>query len=223
MAWYYTEFSLSSLSSFLSHLPLYPPLSQKVVKNLPNTPTNDQLLKIYALYKCSTVGPKPNPEDEPSRFNIKAYAKYHAWLECGQGPSGTMLHANDAKAMYVKYVERLSGRSIGRGGFGVAKDSPWRRRSTARRGDREISSPETNSTEQEPSTQVVPFGNENNTGAGTTTGLKLSSRSAPQPLPSTPTNLGEELNGDDQTSSKTTTTTTTTTTYTTTIPTTNKS
>ena len=48
-------------------------------KQLPEKPSDDNLLKIYALYKQSTVGDVSG--DRPPIFDFVAGAKYDAWAE----------------------------------------------------------------------------------------------------------------------------------------------
>lgn len=49
----------------------------KTVDTLTQRPSNEQLLKLYALYKQSTHG--DNDTDRPGGFDFKAAAKYNAW------------------------------------------------------------------------------------------------------------------------------------------------
>lgn len=51
----------------------------KQVDTLTQRPSNDVLLKIYALFKQATEG--DNEGKRPGGFNFKAIAKYNAWLE----------------------------------------------------------------------------------------------------------------------------------------------
>ncbi|MEY2705392.1 MAG: hypothetical protein RL407_1454 [Bacteroidota bacterium] len=41
-------------------------------------PSNEELLRLYGLYKQATVG--DNEEERPGGFDFKAAAKYNAWL-----------------------------------------------------------------------------------------------------------------------------------------------
>lgn len=52
-------------------------LSAKMVQSLGNGVTDDELLKLYALYKQSNFG-NCNIE-QPSSFNLKENAKWTAW------------------------------------------------------------------------------------------------------------------------------------------------
>lgn len=47
------------------------------VNNLPSKPSNDKLLKLYALYKQSTEGDVTG--ERPGGFDFKAIAKFNAW------------------------------------------------------------------------------------------------------------------------------------------------
>ena len=51
----------------------------KQVDTLTNRPSNDVLLKAYALYKQATEG--DNNNERPGGFDFKAIAKHNAWLE----------------------------------------------------------------------------------------------------------------------------------------------
>ncbi|MEQ8475901.1 acyl-CoA-binding protein [Fulvivirga sp.] len=68
-------------------------------KTLTQRPANDELLKLYALYKQSTEG--DNGEQRPGGFDFKAIAKHDAWAEL-KGKS-----QSDAKQEYISFVEEL--------------------------------------------------------------------------------------------------------------------
>jgi len=51
----------------------------KQVDSLTNRPSNNILLKAYALYKQATEG--DNEGERPGGFDFKAIAKHNAWLE----------------------------------------------------------------------------------------------------------------------------------------------
>jgi diazepam-binding inhibitor (GABA receptor modulating acyl-CoA-binding protein) len=55
------------------------------VNKLPYTPDNDVLLELYGLYKQVTVG--DNHTDKPSWFDMKANAKWQAWMKMYGMPS----------------------------------------------------------------------------------------------------------------------------------------
>ncbi|MDB5232236.1 MAG: acyl-CoA-binding protein [Chitinophagaceae bacterium] len=69
-------------------------------KQLSMKPSNDTLLKLYSLYKQSTVGDAPaeNPADQ---FDFVAKAKFTAWEEL-RG----MSH-DEAMQQYVELIEKL--------------------------------------------------------------------------------------------------------------------
>lgn len=47
------------------------------VNNLSQRPDNDELLRLYALYKQATIG--DNNGDRPDGFDFKGAAKFDAW------------------------------------------------------------------------------------------------------------------------------------------------
>ncbi|KAL6956959.1 hypothetical protein U1Q18_051039 [Sarracenia purpurea var. burkii] len=69
------------------------------VKNLKQTPSNDELLELYALFKQATVG-DVNTE-RPGVFDLKGKAKWDAW----NGKKGTS--TDSAKEAYIAYAEKL--------------------------------------------------------------------------------------------------------------------
>lgn len=69
------------------------------VKNLKETPNDDQLLKLYALYKQATVG-DCNTE-RPGLLDLKGKAKWDAWND------KKSLDSEKAKEEYVSYAEEL--------------------------------------------------------------------------------------------------------------------
>ncbi|KAK5985315.1 Long-chain fatty acid transporter [Trichostrongylus colubriformis] len=69
------------------------------VKSLKASPSNDQLLELYALFKQGTVG--DNNTDKPGMFDLKGKAKWSAW----DGKKG--MSQDDAKKAYVELVEQL--------------------------------------------------------------------------------------------------------------------
>jgi diazepam-binding inhibitor (GABA receptor modulating acyl-CoA-binding protein) len=69
-------------------------------KQLSKKPDNDTLLKLYALYKQSTIG-DINEAPPANMFDFVAKAKYNAWNEI-KGKS-----ADEAMAEYVELVEQL--------------------------------------------------------------------------------------------------------------------
>lgn len=69
------------------------------VKNLASTPSNDELLKLYGLYKQATVG--DNTSARPSALNFKDKYKWDAWEEL----KGTS--QEEAEQKYIAFVEEL--------------------------------------------------------------------------------------------------------------------
>ncbi|KNC78039.1 acyl-CoA-binding protein like 1 [Sphaeroforma arctica JP610] len=73
--------------------------AQVAVKNLKTSPSNDEMLKTYALFKQATVG--DCNAAKPGMFDVKGKAKWGAWNDI-KGKS-----QDDAKAEYIKHVEEL--------------------------------------------------------------------------------------------------------------------
>ena len=71
----------------------------KRVDELTKRPENDELLKLYGLYKQATEGDVQ--DDPPSGFDFKGMAKYNAWKDLtGKSPEEAM---ND----YCEFVNQL--------------------------------------------------------------------------------------------------------------------
>lgn len=70
------------------------------VKQLSKTPSTDDLLELYALYKQATVGDVTG--SRPGMLDMKGRAKYDAWSK----KKGTS--KEDAMAEYVALVDRLA-------------------------------------------------------------------------------------------------------------------
>jgi acyl-CoA-binding protein len=68
-------------------------------KNLPERPSNDVLLKLYALYKQGTDGDVEGKR--PGFTDMVGRAKYDAWAAI-KGTSG-----DDAMKRYVELIESL--------------------------------------------------------------------------------------------------------------------
>lgn len=73
--------------------------ASNVVKTLVGTPTNDEMGKLYGLYKQATVG--DNTTQKPSIFDFKANKKYSHWSEY-KGYS-----TYDAEVAYITFVNEL--------------------------------------------------------------------------------------------------------------------
>ncbi|MFB9992887.1 acyl-CoA-binding protein [Deinococcus oregonensis] len=77
--------------------------AQNDVQALTHKPSNDVLLKLYALYKQATQGDATG--DRPGGFNFVAAAKYDAWKALmGQSQA-------EAQTEYVALVQQLKGQS----------------------------------------------------------------------------------------------------------------
>jgi acyl-CoA-binding protein len=75
--------------------------AQKRVKGLPEAPSNDDLLELYALYKQATAGDVAG--SRPGMLDLKGRAKYDAWAKKkGVGK-------DDAMTKYIALVDRLVG------------------------------------------------------------------------------------------------------------------
>jgi len=70
-------------------------------KKLPERPSNDVLLRLYALYKQATDGDVEGKR--PGFTDMVGRAKYDAWAAI-KGVTG-----NDAMKRYVELVESLKG------------------------------------------------------------------------------------------------------------------
>src|SRR5688572_2144537 len=73
----------------------------KDIKELPERPDNDTLLKLYALYKQGAEGDVNGPK--PGFFDFVGTAKYEAWEKL----KGTA--QDEAKKKYVDLVKKLRG------------------------------------------------------------------------------------------------------------------
>ncbi|KAF9167368.1 Acyl-CoA-binding domain-containing protein 1 [Actinomortierella ambigua] len=69
-------------------------------KTFTKSPTNDELLELYALFKQASVG--NNTTARPGMFDIKGKAKWDAWSEKKD------ITKEDAEAKYIALVEKLS-------------------------------------------------------------------------------------------------------------------
>lgn len=73
----------------------------KAVTELPSRPSNDDLLKLYALYKQATAGDVTGAR--PGFLDVAGRAKFDAWAKL-EG-----LGVDDAMQGYIKLVKRLQG------------------------------------------------------------------------------------------------------------------
>ena len=74
-------------------------LATEVVKKLPDKPSNDELLKLYGLYKQATIGDVNT--SKPSFWDVKGKAKYEAWSQ-NKG-----MTQSEAKEQYINMVQFL--------------------------------------------------------------------------------------------------------------------
>ncbi|MFB6373712.1 MAG: acyl-CoA-binding protein [Bradymonadaceae bacterium] len=71
-------------------------------QNLPDEPSNDDMLSLYALFKQATAGDVAG--DRPGMTDVQGRAKYDAWAEL-EGMS-----TEEAMQQYVDLVEDLRER-----------------------------------------------------------------------------------------------------------------
>ncbi|WP_192350540.1 acyl-CoA-binding protein [Algoriphagus sp. Y33] len=71
-----------------------------LTKKFTSKPSNEELLKLYGLYKQATEG--DNETERPGGFDFKAAAKYNAWMNM-KGKS-----KEEASEQYVQLVNELS-------------------------------------------------------------------------------------------------------------------
>ncbi|CUM64167.1 uncharacterized protein PRCAT00001760001 [Priceomyces carsonii] len=69
------------------------------VQNLTKRPSDDELLKLYGLYKQATVGDNDTPK--PGMFDLKGKYKWQAWSDL----LGTS--QEDAETEYIKLADEL--------------------------------------------------------------------------------------------------------------------
>jgi diazepam-binding inhibitor (GABA receptor modulating acyl-CoA-binding protein) len=74
--------------------------AQRRVKQLSKTPSNEDLLELYAFYKQATAGDVSG--SRPGMMDFKGRAKFDAWA----GKKGTS--RDDAMTKYVAVVDRLA-------------------------------------------------------------------------------------------------------------------
>lgn len=74
--------------------------AQARVKKLSKTPSNDDLLELYAFYKQATAGDVSG--SRPGMLDMKGRAKYDAWAK-KKGIS-----KDDAMTKYVAFVDKLN-------------------------------------------------------------------------------------------------------------------
>jgi diazepam-binding inhibitor (GABA receptor modulating acyl-CoA-binding protein) len=75
-------------------------IAAKIVKQLPTTPNNNELLELYSYYKQATIG--DINIDRPGFLNIKDRQKWDSWNE-RKG-----LSKQDAETKYINLVLQLT-------------------------------------------------------------------------------------------------------------------
>ncbi len=73
--------------------------AKKRVLELPEKPSNEKMLELYALNKQATIG--DINADKPAMFDFVAAAKYNAW----NAKKG--MTKEDAQQKYIDYVNGL--------------------------------------------------------------------------------------------------------------------
>lgn len=76
--------------------------AQVRVKGLSRSPSNEQLLELYSLFKQATAGDATG--SRPGMLDIKGRAKFDAWSK----RKGTS--KDQAMTAYVALVDRLTGK-----------------------------------------------------------------------------------------------------------------
>jgi len=71
-----------------------------LTKRFTSKPENEDLLKLYGLYKQATEG--DNNTERPGGFDFKAAAKYNAWEKLKGTPK------EEASQKYISLVQKLS-------------------------------------------------------------------------------------------------------------------
>ncbi|KAF8425620.1 putative acyl-coA-binding protein [Tirmania nivea] len=72
------------------------------VQNLKSKPTDDELLKLYGLYKQATIG--DNDTSKPGMFDLKGKYKWQAWVDL----KGTS--QEEAEKSYIAFVDGLKSK-----------------------------------------------------------------------------------------------------------------
>lgn len=68
-------------------------------RELTRRPSNEELLRLYSLFKQATEGDVSG--ERPGGFDFKAIAKYDAWAELKGKPQ------DEARREYISLVDRL--------------------------------------------------------------------------------------------------------------------
>jgi diazepam-binding inhibitor (GABA receptor modulating acyl-CoA-binding protein) len=78
--------------------------AKNLTQQFTSKPSNEDLLKLYGLYKQATEG--DNKTERPGGFDFKAAAKYNSWLNF----KGTS--KENAEASYISLVEELASKHL---------------------------------------------------------------------------------------------------------------
>jgi diazepam-binding inhibitor (GABA receptor modulating acyl-CoA-binding protein) len=70
------------------------------VKTLTESPSNESLLELYALFKQATVG--DNNTEEPGFFDFRGKAKWDAWT------AKNGMSSEEAEKEYIAFVAMLA-------------------------------------------------------------------------------------------------------------------
>jgi len=78
--------------------------AKSATQQFTSKPSNEELLKLYGLYKQATLG--DNLTERPGGFDFKAAAMYNSWLNY-KGKS-----KQEAEEAYVELVKELAKKYI---------------------------------------------------------------------------------------------------------------
>lgn len=78
--------------------------AKNLTQQFTSKPSNEDLLRLYGLYKQATEG--DNLTERPGGFDFKAAAKYNSWLNY-KGKS-----KEEAISAYIELVEELSKKHL---------------------------------------------------------------------------------------------------------------
>lgn len=78
--------------------------AKNLTQKFTSKPSNEDLLKLYGLYKQATEG--DNNTERPGGFDFKAAAKYTSWLNL----KGTA--KEEAETAYISLVNELASKHL---------------------------------------------------------------------------------------------------------------
>jgi acyl-CoA-binding protein len=73
-----------------------------LTKKFTSKPSNEELLKLYGLYKQATEG--DNNTERPGGFDFVAAAKYNSWLSFSGKPK------SEAAEAYIAFVNTIAAK-----------------------------------------------------------------------------------------------------------------